>query len=96
MLFIDENKGVFTSPEVHDVYKGEFLALRAFLHFDILRLFAPSAAMNNNKGLDALAIPYIDVFNEYRPVPVDGERGFEKNRNGFVGCKTVDERERRI
>ena len=41
MLFIDENKGVFTSPEVHDVYKGEFLALRAFLHFDILRLFAP-------------------------------------------------------
>ena len=62
MLFIDENKGVFTSPEVHDVYKGEFLALRAFLHFDILRLFAPSAAMNNNKGLDALAIPYVDVF----------------------------------
>ena len=23
MLFIDENKGVFTSPEVHDVYKGD-------------------------------------------------------------------------
>src|SRR5690606_27519355 len=35
--------------------KGEALALRAFVHFDMLRLFAPSFASDPS----ALAIPYI-------------------------------------
>ena len=89
MLFIDENKGVFTSPEVHDVYKGEFLALRAFLHFDILRLFAPSAAMNNNKGLDALAIPYIDVFTNIAQSQLTVKEVLKKIETDLLAAKQL-------
>ena len=65
MLFIDENKGVFTSPEVHDVYKGEFLALRAFLHFDLLRLFGKSYV----SGAGEKAIPYVrKISKEVTPL----------------------------
>jgi len=42
------------------LYKGEALGLRAFLHFDMLRLFAPSYASNPT----APAIPYV---TEYAP-----------------------------
>lgn len=55
---IDKNKSVFSSESVYKVYKGEYLALRAYLHFDMLRLFAPSPA----KGLNTLAIPYVDFY----------------------------------
>lgn len=66
--FVDKDLSVFTSPEVHDVYKGELLALRAMLHFDVLRLFASSPVLNDNTGLSALAIPYVDVYtNVARP-----------------------------
>jgi len=41
-----------------NVYKGEALGLRAFLHFDMLRIFAPSHLANPN----ALAIPYVTVY----------------------------------
>ena len=62
LSFIDENTAVFSTPEIHDVYKGEFLALRAMLHFDILRLFASSPIMNDGNGLNSLAIPYNDSY----------------------------------
>lgn len=60
--YIDKNLEVFTSDKVHDVYKGELLALRALLHFDVLRLFASSPLMDNNGGLEALAIPYVEIY----------------------------------
>ena len=61
LLFIDENRDVFTSEDIHCIYKGEFLALRALLHFNVLRLFAPSPKMDNQNGLNSPAIPYIEV-----------------------------------
>lgn len=60
--FIDQNVEVFTTSDVHDVYKGEFLALRGMLHFDMLRLFASSPVMDNQNGLNSLAIPYVEVY----------------------------------
>lgn len=60
--YIDKNLDVFTASKIHDVYKGELLALRAMLHFDVLRLFAPAPGMDNNTGLDALAIPYVEIY----------------------------------
>ena len=42
----------------YNVIKGEALGLRAFLHFDILRLFAQSPAANAN----APAIPYVTEY----------------------------------
>ncbi len=41
----------------YNIFLAEGKALRAFLHFDMLRLFAPSIASG---GADALAIPYVD------------------------------------
>lgn len=55
--YIDDNKSVFSSEETYKVYKGENLALRALLHFDMLRLFAPSPV----NGINAMAIPYVKV-----------------------------------
>jgi hypothetical protein len=43
----------------HEVILGEALGLRAFLHFDLLRLFAPSY----KAGVTAKAIPYVTTFD---------------------------------
>lgn len=48
----------------YNVIKGEALGLRGFLHFDMLRLFAPS--YKSNPG--AQAIPYV-VDYSFRPTP---------------------------
>ena len=56
--YIDQNKQVFESENIYKIYKGEALALRAFLHFDLLRLFGPSPAMGENLE----AIPYMDTY----------------------------------
>lgn len=42
----------------YNVLLGEALGLRAYLHFDMLRLFAPSPAAN----ADAAAIPYVTQY----------------------------------
>lgn len=52
---IDEQQDIF-SVGVYEAVKAEAMALRAFLHFDLLRGFAPSYVV----GAEELAIPYID------------------------------------
>ncbi|TWW00617.1 RagB/SusD family nutrient uptake outer membrane protein [Chitinophaga pinensis] len=44
----------------YSLIKGEALALRAYLHFDLLRLFGPSYVVDPN----ALAIPYVMDFSK--------------------------------
>lgn len=46
------------SPDNFNVIKGEALGLRAFMHFDLLRLFGPSYLVD----ADALAIPYVTEY----------------------------------
>ncbi|HEY8387715.1 MAG TPA: RagB/SusD family nutrient uptake outer membrane protein [Parasegetibacter sp.] len=53
--YLEKRKSLFTTDE-YDLIKAEAQAIRAFLHFDILRLFAPSATYNKN----APAIPYVN------------------------------------
>jgi starch-binding outer membrane protein, SusD/RagB family len=50
---IDANKALFTDGHYY-IIKGEALALRAMLHFDMLRLFGPVYS----KDSDKTAIPY--------------------------------------
>lgn len=50
---IDQNQDLFTGGNYYAV-KGETLALRAMLHFDMLRLFGPVYAKDSDKK----AIPY--------------------------------------
>ena len=50
---VDERQEVFGENDFY-LYKGEVLALRAMLHFDLLRLFAPSMKVGEKEK----AIPY--------------------------------------
>jgi hypothetical protein len=56
---LETNKNVLT-PERHALIKAEALALRGFIHFDLLRLFAPSF---KNGGI-ARGIPYVVEFSK--------------------------------
>ena len=55
---IDEKKELFQAG-MYELVKGEALALRAFLHFDMLRLFAPSYKAAPTKD----AIPYVMAYS---------------------------------
>lgn len=46
------------SPDNYNVIYGEALGLRAMLHFDLLRLYAPSWLV----GKESLAIPYVTEY----------------------------------
>lgn len=54
---IDGNQAVF-SGDNYDLIKGEALGLRAYLHFDLLRLFAEAYAT----GKDKESIPYVTTL----------------------------------
>lgn len=56
---IDEKKGLFSESEYLNI-KAEAVAMRAFLHFDLLRCFA----QNYEDAPEAKAIPYVDVFEK--------------------------------
>ena len=52
--YVDRKKDVFTGKN-YDLIKGEALAIRAFCHFDVLRLFGP---MPDKLPVDAI-LPYV-------------------------------------
>jgi hypothetical protein len=56
---IDKRQNLF-SADNYKVIKGEALALRAYIHFDLLRLFGASFAENPGK----LSIPYVTVYGD--------------------------------
>ena len=58
---IDDKKSLFTTQEFN-VIKGETLALRAFLHFDLLRLFAPNYTVDST----IIALPYVATYESIR------------------------------
>ena len=55
-----EKKGSVMSERLRNVVEGEALALRAFLHFDLLRLFGKSYV----SGADEKAIPYVKAISK--------------------------------
>ena len=52
---IDKRQSVFTGDN-YNIIKGEALGLRAYVHFDLLRLFASAADLNKE------AIPYVKTL----------------------------------
>ncbi len=54
---IDDKKSVFEGND-YEVFKGELLGLRAFLHFDLMRLFA-DAYSSNSYSAEKTYIPYV-------------------------------------
>lgn len=66
---IEEFSGVLSEQEGR-IYKGEALALRAFLHFDLLRVYGKSYVT----GADTDAIPYVKaISNNVTPVSTVAE-----------------------
>lgn len=55
---IDVKKSIFTGDN-YAIIKGEALALRAFLHFELVRLFGASYLVDMNKP----AIPYVTQYS---------------------------------
>ncbi len=63
LTWLQEKQSLF-SPAEYDLIKAEAMALRAFLHFDLLRLYAPSYTASPN----AKAIPYVNKVTN-KPFP---------------------------
>ena len=57
LKYIDKDPSIF-SGDTYAIYKGEALGLRAFLHFELLRIFAPAYTSNPNAG----GIPYVTRY----------------------------------
>ncbi len=53
-----ESKGGVMKPAVRNQVKGEALALRAFLHFDLYRMFAPDVKLQPQ----VKRLPYVKIF----------------------------------
>ena len=58
---IESHKNLFSNGE-GEILEGEALAMRAFLHFDLLRMFAPAYTGNESK----IAIPYVESYESKR------------------------------
>jgi hypothetical protein len=56
---LDEHSGVLSDTDER-IYRGEALALRAFTHFDLLRLFGKSYASGSNEA----SIPYVKAISK--------------------------------
>jgi hypothetical protein len=56
---IDDKKTIFQNEGDYYIIKGEALALRAYLHFDLYRMFAPSYLSDPGSP----AIPYVTAFS---------------------------------
>lgn len=61
------------SDQTYKVIRGEALALRACMHFDLLRLFGPEYM----SGMDKKAIPYKKDVNQFTVVPSSTQKTVE-------------------
>ena len=59
LLLQNVDSGKVLPAAEYPLIKGEALALRAYMHFDVLRLFAPSYL----NGANTAAIPYVTAFS---------------------------------
>ena len=62
---VEGSNGTILNDKIRRVVKAEALAVRAYLHFDMLRIFAPSYIT----GRDKKAIPYVAITT-VNPQPV--------------------------
>lgn len=46
LLWLEKKRDIFETSMLYEIIKGESLGLRAFLHFDLLRMYGPVYSMN--------------------------------------------------
>ncbi|MBO9632556.1 MAG: RagB/SusD family nutrient uptake outer membrane protein [Chitinophagaceae bacterium] len=65
LKYQQENHSVFAGFPITDtLIKGEMLALRAYLHFDLMRLYGKSNLGGNPAKMNEMAIPYVTSFDK--------------------------------
>ncbi|NDV65410.1 RagB/SusD family nutrient uptake outer membrane protein [Bacteroides sp. 224] len=64
LTWIEKNASVLISPNYYEIIKGEALGLRAFLHFDLLRMYGPGYDPGKPQDRNnQLSIVYRTEFN---------------------------------
>ena len=63
LYYCDKKRDVFTTENYYEIIKGEALGLRAFLHFDLLRLFGWGDLEKRPENLDRLCLPYVSEYS---------------------------------
>lgn len=61
------NPSVLQTPGMYEIIRGESLALRAFLHFDLMRLFGP---IPQHEDLGGARLPYVKVLSKETKLPI--------------------------
>lgn len=69
----------------YNIYKGEALALRAFMHFDLVRLFAEQITQNP----DAAGIPYQKEFSLNTPAFESLQKNYENILNDLLTAEKM-------
>lgn len=72
--YIDENEEVL-DPINYDIIKGELLALRVYLHLDLMRLYGHSNLGDRSVG-DELTIPYVTEYSKEIPERYSNDETF--------------------
>lgn len=82
LLYIDKNQDAL-DPIEHDILKGEFLAIRAYVQFDLMRLYGYGDWYNRKSEIDAkMAVPYV--------TSVDKNTTAQVSTREFFGLLTGD------
>ncbi len=58
---IEDHADAFSKGEM-ELIEGEAYAMRAYMHFDLMRMFAPAYSLDEN----AIAIPYVETYERVR------------------------------
>ena len=73
LKYIDKNRSVIKTEKYYELMKGEALGLRAFLHFDLLRLYGPVYSVTPT----GKAIPYRTSFDQKATPVLPAEKVIE-------------------
>ncbi len=76
LSYLDKSTFSWT-PGEQEILKGEFLALRAFLHFDLMRVFGHAAYADRADLPNKLAIPYALVYHKDYPAQLSYTETFK-------------------
>lgn len=67
LTYIEKNKSVL-HPANYAIIKGEFLALRVYLHLDLMRLFGHGDLNKRSELMDKKTIPYVTEVSKNVPL----------------------------
>lgn len=56
--------GDVLNPTMHNIIKGEALALRAYCHFDLMRMYCKGGLADRPELMEELAIPYVMEYSK--------------------------------